>query len=172
MLTLSVPVVFLNSPNLSPYFSLNKFERISLLIFSSLLCLISSHFLITKCLILYVLCEENLGVDNWLGLKVLNTFCFQMLRQSKIKNPYIIELKTNFCNCLPVKQVKIGSPQSVKSQEKVKYIFWSWGKVSEFCKEIWNFAKSPKTFSFIFNNSVWLCFQCELPFISHRRVWG
>ena len=28
VLTLSVPVVFLNSPNLSPYFSLNKFERI------------------------------------------------------------------------------------------------------------------------------------------------
>ena len=27
-LTLSGPVVFLNSPNLSPYFSLNKFERI------------------------------------------------------------------------------------------------------------------------------------------------
>ena len=32
MLTLSVPVVFLNSPNLNPYFSLNKFERIWLLI--------------------------------------------------------------------------------------------------------------------------------------------
>ena len=31
LLTLSVPVVLLNSPNLSPYFSLNKFERILLL---------------------------------------------------------------------------------------------------------------------------------------------
>ena len=62
-LTLSVPVVLLNSPNLSPYFSLNKFERILLLIFSSLLCSINSHLLITKCPILYVLCKK-LGVKN------------------------------------------------------------------------------------------------------------
>ena len=40
-LTLSVPVVLLNSPKLSPYFSWNKFERISLLILGSLLCLIN-----------------------------------------------------------------------------------------------------------------------------------
>ena len=63
-LTLSVPVVLLNSPNLSPYFSLNKFERILCLIFSGLLCLINSHFLITKSLILSVLCEEKVGVDK------------------------------------------------------------------------------------------------------------
>ena len=63
-LTLSVPVVLLNSPSLSPYFSLNKFERILLLIFSSLLCLINSHFLITKCRILYVLWKDKIGVDN------------------------------------------------------------------------------------------------------------
>ena len=50
-LILSVPFVLLNSPNFSSYFSLNKFERSMFLIFSSLLCLISSHFLITKCLI-------------------------------------------------------------------------------------------------------------------------
>ena len=37
-----------------------------LLIFSSLLCLINSHFLITKCLNLYVLCKEKLAVDNLL----------------------------------------------------------------------------------------------------------
>ena len=42
LLTLSVPVVLLNSPNLSSYFSLSKFERIVFLIFSSLLCLINS----------------------------------------------------------------------------------------------------------------------------------
>ena len=71
-LTLSVPVVFLNSPNLSPYFSLNKFERIWLLIFSSWLCLINSHFLITKCHNLYVLYKEKLVVDNWLALKGLS----------------------------------------------------------------------------------------------------
>ena len=47
-----------------PYFLLNKFRRIFLLIFSGLLCLINSHFLITKSLILYVLCKEKLGVDN------------------------------------------------------------------------------------------------------------
>ena len=63
-LTPSVPVVLLNSLNLSPYFSLNEFERILLLIFSSLLCLISFHFLITKYLILYVLSKENFGDDN------------------------------------------------------------------------------------------------------------
>ena len=63
-LTLSFPVVLLNSPNLSPYFSLNKFERILRLIFSGLLCLINSHFLITKSLILSVLCEEKVGVDK------------------------------------------------------------------------------------------------------------
>ena len=70
VLTLSVPVALLNSPNLSPYFSLNKFERILPLIFSSLLCLINSHFLITKCLILCMLCKEKLGVKtdwDWKG---------------------------------------------------------------------------------------------------------
>ena len=66
-----MPVVFLNSPNLSPYFSLNKLERIWLLIFSSWLCLINSHFLITKCHILYVLYKEKLVVDNRLALKGL-----------------------------------------------------------------------------------------------------
>ena len=59
ILTLSVPVLLLNSPNLSQYFSLNKFERILLLILSSFLCLINSHFLITKRLYLYVLCKEK-----------------------------------------------------------------------------------------------------------------
>ena len=63
-LTLSVQVVLLNSPNLSPYFSFNKFEKILLLIYSSLLCLINSQFLIAKCLSLYVLCKEKSGVDN------------------------------------------------------------------------------------------------------------
>ena len=63
----------LDSSNLSPYFSLNKLERISLLIFSNLLCLINSHFLITVCLIFYVLRKERLDVNNWLGLKGLNT---------------------------------------------------------------------------------------------------
>ena len=72
-LTLSVPVVLINSPNWSSFFSLNKFERILLLILSSLLCLINSHFLITKCLILYLLCKEKLG-DNWLGMKGLKHF--------------------------------------------------------------------------------------------------
>ena len=67
--TLSVPVVLLNCPNLSPYFSLYKFKRALLLILSSLVCLINYHFLITKYLILYVLCREKLGVDNCLGLK-------------------------------------------------------------------------------------------------------
>ena len=43
----------------------NKFEIIHLLlILSSLHFLISSQFLITKCLIWYVLCKEKLGVDN------------------------------------------------------------------------------------------------------------
>ena len=49
----SVSVVLLNSPILSSYFSLKKFERNLFLIFSSLLCLINSHILITKDLILY-----------------------------------------------------------------------------------------------------------------------
>ena len=62
---ISVPVVLLNSPSLSPHFSLNKFGRILLLTFSSLLCLINSRFLITKCLILYVLCKEKLSCDDW-----------------------------------------------------------------------------------------------------------
>ena len=69
-LTLPVPFVLLNSLNLSPYFSLNKFERILLFIFSSLLCLINFHFLITKCRILYVLCKASwvLITDwNWKG---------------------------------------------------------------------------------------------------------
>ena len=78
-LTLSVPVVFLNSPNQSPYFLLNKFERIWLLIFSSWLCLINSHFLITKCHILYVLYKEKLVVDSWLALKGLSNFEFNSL---------------------------------------------------------------------------------------------
>ena len=78
---LSIPVVLLNSPSLSLYFSLNKFERILFLIFSSLLCLITSHFLITKCLILYVLCKKKLVVDNWLGLKGLNNLRYQRNRQ-------------------------------------------------------------------------------------------
>ena len=65
--TLSVQVVLLNSPNLSPYFSLNNFERISLLILiSSFLCSIKPHFLITKYLNLFVLWKEKLGFDNWL----------------------------------------------------------------------------------------------------------
>ena len=75
ILTLSVPVVLLNSPNLSSYFSLNKFERILLLIFNGLSWLINMHFLITKCLILYVFCKEKLFVDNWLGLKGFNWSC-------------------------------------------------------------------------------------------------
>ena len=53
----------LNSPNLTPYFSLNKFARNCLLIFSSLLYLISSRFLITQMLHLYVLFKKKLGVD-------------------------------------------------------------------------------------------------------------
>ena len=70
-----VPVLLLNSPNLSLhyYFSLNKFERFLLLIFINLLCLITSHFLITKYLTLYVWCKEKLGVDNRLELKGLNS---------------------------------------------------------------------------------------------------
>ena len=64
LLTISVPVVLLNSPNLSPYFLLNKFERILLFIFSNLLCLINFHFLVTKCITLYVLCKEKLDVDK------------------------------------------------------------------------------------------------------------
>ena len=34
--------------------------------------MINSYFLITKCLYLYVLCKEMLGIDNWLELKGLN----------------------------------------------------------------------------------------------------
>ena len=81
LLTLSVPVVLLNSPNLSPYFSLNKFERILLVIFSSLLCLINSHFLITKCRILYVLCKEK---------SVLICICMLFFLQNHV-----------LCNCCP-----------------------------------------------------------------------
>ena len=77
MLTLSVPAVLLNSSKLSPYFSLNKFERILLLIFNSLLSLINSHCLITICIIFYVLCKEKLGFDNWLRLKGLIIDDFQ-----------------------------------------------------------------------------------------------
>ena len=47
---------------LKPILSLNKFEIFLLLIFSSLLCLISSRFLITKCLNFYVFCKEKLVV--------------------------------------------------------------------------------------------------------------
>ena len=96
-LTLSVPVVFLNSPNLSPYFSLNKFERIWLLIFSSLLCLINSHFLITKCHILYVLYNEKLVVDNWLALKGLKAEKFEKNNIKLRKNEWkMIILKCFF----------------------------------------------------------------------------
>ena len=63
-LTLSVPIVLLNYPILGQYFSLNMFVRILLFILSSLLCLINSHSLFTRCPILYVLCKEKLGVDN------------------------------------------------------------------------------------------------------------
>ena len=71
LLTLSVPVKLLNSPNLSPNFSSNTFEKILLLILSSLPCLINSQFLITKCLIFYVLCKEKFAIDIWLGLRGL-----------------------------------------------------------------------------------------------------
>ena len=91
-LTLSVPLVLLNSPNLSPYFSLNKFKRILLLIFSSLLCLSNSHFFITKCLILYVLCNEKLGVDNWLGLNGLKKFVLKGLHTRRTKNFYLLRI--------------------------------------------------------------------------------
>ena len=70
-LTLSFPDVLLNSPNLNQYFSLNKFGRILLFIFISLFSLINSHFLVTICLILYVLCKKKLAVNNWLGLEGL-----------------------------------------------------------------------------------------------------
>ena len=43
LITFSVLAVLLNSPNLSPYFSLNKFARIFLLFLSSLLCLILNY---------------------------------------------------------------------------------------------------------------------------------
>ena len=65
-------VVLLNSPNLSSYFLLNEFERILLFIFSSLLCLINSHLLITWYCMFYVFCKEKLGVDYWFGLRVFN----------------------------------------------------------------------------------------------------
>ena len=61
LLTLSVPVVLLNSPNLCPYFLLSQFERN---LVSSLFGLINSQFLITRCLILCVLSKEKLGIDN------------------------------------------------------------------------------------------------------------
>ena len=63
-------MVLFNAFSLSQ-FSLKKFEKTLLLIFISMLYLINSHFLITKCLILYVLCKEKQGVDKWLGLKGL-----------------------------------------------------------------------------------------------------
>ena len=50
-LTFSFQVVLLISHNLSPYYSLNKFEIILLLILSSLLYMINSYFLIAICLI-------------------------------------------------------------------------------------------------------------------------
>ena len=56
-LTLLVPVVLLNSPNLSPYFSLSKFETILLLIFSSLLLFDRfsfSHYIIVLFCMCYV----------------------------------------------------------------------------------------------------------------------
>ena len=68
-LTLSVPVVLLGSPNLNPYFSLDNFEIILLLVFSNLLCMINSYFFITKCLI--ALTKEsayNLAVARGLNL--------------------------------------------------------------------------------------------------------
>ena len=70
-LAYSIPVVLLNSPILSPYFSLNKLERSLLLIFSKLFCLIISHFFYYHMSYFYVLCKEKLGVNNWLGLKGL-----------------------------------------------------------------------------------------------------
>ena len=60
-LFLSVTVVLLNSPNLSPYFAFNRFERTLLLIFISLLCLINSHFSLPNVLFCTVLCKENFG---------------------------------------------------------------------------------------------------------------
>ena len=96
-LALSVPVVLINSPNVSSYFSLNKFERILFLIFISLRCLISSHFLITKCLILYVLCKEKLGGTE------------------KIKIFYADSLKTNnkllSRSCAVCIHIVLGKPQ-------------------------------------------------------------
>ena len=35
-----------------------------------------AHFLITNRLILYVLCKEKLGVENWLGLNRLIKCCY------------------------------------------------------------------------------------------------
>ena len=60
------PSCIVKFSQLNPYFSLNKLKRIVILIFSNLLCLINSHFLFTKYFILYELCKEKLGVDNWL----------------------------------------------------------------------------------------------------------
>ena len=69
---LCLPLLFLEIPNPRLLnFPRNRDETILLLIFSSLLCLIHSHFLITKYFILYMLSKEKLGVDNQLGLKGL-----------------------------------------------------------------------------------------------------
>ena len=58
------PSFIVKFSHLGPYVSVNKFKIILLLLFSSLFCLINSHFLITKCHVLYVLCKEKLSVDN------------------------------------------------------------------------------------------------------------
>ena len=48
------------------------------MIFSSFFCLIISHFLMTKCLTLYVLCKEKLCDNKWLGLKRLKIDNFEV----------------------------------------------------------------------------------------------
>ena len=85
ILTLSVPCsCIVKFSNLSPYFSLNKFERSLLFIFSSLLCLINPHFLITKCLILYVLCKDKPRSKlDWLISSVKAVGCEIKIRKVK-----------------------------------------------------------------------------------------
>ena len=107
ILTLSIPVLLLNSPNLFLYFLLNKFERILLLIFCSLLCLINSQFLIAKCFILYVLCKEKLGVDNRLGLKGLITV--QMINSKILSNLFNRKYRN-----------KLGELKNLSGIERVK----------------------------------------------------
>ena len=88
--------MLLNSTELSPCISLNKFESL-LLIFSSLLCLINSHFLITKCLNLNVLCKEKSGVNNGLGLRAHQSLVFMSIGHlNKCVKHY------NYENALPI----------------------------------------------------------------------